>query len=59
MTTTDREHARSLLRQSLGIPDAEFREGQWEAIDVVANQLKPRIRPRRVRVVSAFVFSHA
>lgn len=38
MTTTDREHALTLLRQALGIPDAEFREGQWEAIDVVANQ---------------------
>lgn len=38
MSATDREHARNLLRQALGIPGAEFREGQWEAIDVVANQ---------------------
>ncbi|MGY3041399.1 ATP-dependent DNA helicase RecQ [Rhodanobacter sp. TND4EL1] len=38
MTTTDHDHAKSLLRQALGIPDAEFRDGQWEAIDVVANQ---------------------
>jgi len=38
MTTTDHDHAKSLLRQALGIPDAEFRDGQWEAIDIVANQ---------------------
>lgn len=38
MTTTDREHARALLRRALGTPNAEFREGQWEAIDIVSNQ---------------------
>ena len=30
-------NARELLKQMLG-GDAEFREGQWEAIDLVANQ---------------------
>lgn len=38
MPVTDREHALGLLRQALGKPDADFREGQWEAIDIVANQ---------------------
>ncbi len=33
----DREKARQLLRQMLG-PEAEFRDGQWEAIDRAANQ---------------------
>src|SRR6266404_4721309 len=32
-----REKARALLQQMLG-PDAEFRDGQWEAIDLVANR---------------------
>jgi ATP-dependent DNA helicase RecQ len=40
----ERETALVLLRQMLG-PKAEFREGQWEAIDLVANQ------GRRVLVV--------
>jgi ATP-dependent DNA helicase RecQ len=40
----DRESALILLRQMLG-PRAEFREGQWEAIGLVANQ------GRRVLVV--------
>src|SRR5881396_2750017 len=34
-----KEKARVLLQQMLG-PDAEFRDGQWEAIDLVANQRK-------------------
>lgn len=38
MTKTDREHAETLLRKALGIPDAEFHDGQWEAIDTVVNQ---------------------
>src|SRR5437899_5061719 len=33
----DRESALVLLRQMLG-PTAEFRDGQWEAIDLIANQ---------------------
>lgn len=41
---TDRESAVALLRQMLG-PGAQFRDGQWEAIDLVANQR------RRVLVV--------
>jgi ATP-dependent DNA helicase RecQ len=41
---SDRESALVLLRQMLG-PNAEFREGQWEAIDLIANQR------RRVLVV--------
>jgi ATP-dependent DNA helicase RecQ len=32
-----KEKARALLQQMLR-PNAEFREGQWEAIDRVANQ---------------------
>src|SRR2546428_972138 len=32
----ERQHARALLQQMLG-PGAEFRDGQWEAIDLVAN----------------------
>jgi ATP-dependent DNA helicase RecQ len=40
----ERETALVLLRQMLG-PKAEFRDGQWEAIDLVANQ------GRRVLVV--------
>ena len=39
-----KEKARALLQQMLG-PNAEFRDGQWEAIDLVANQ------GRRVLVV--------
>lgn len=30
--------AQELLRQALGNPEAEFRDGQWEAIDTVVNQ---------------------
>jgi len=33
----DRETARALLRRMLR-PEAEFRDGQWEAIDLVANR---------------------
>ena len=32
----DQAQARALLKQMLG-PDAGFREGQWEAIDQIAN----------------------
>src|SRR5258708_183306 len=39
-----RENARALLQQMLG-PAAEFRDGQWEAIDLAAN------RRQRVLVV--------
>jgi ATP-dependent DNA helicase RecQ len=35
----ERQHAEILLQQMLGA-DAQFREGQWEAIDRVANQRK-------------------
>jgi len=41
---SDRQSALVLLRQMLG-PAAEFRDGQWEAIDLIANQ------QRRVLVV--------
>jgi ATP-dependent DNA helicase RecQ len=34
---TQRETTLGLMRQMLG-PATEFREGQWEAIDLVANQ---------------------
>ena len=32
-----KENARALLQQMFG-PAAEFRDGQWEAIDLAANQ---------------------
>ena len=32
-----KEKARAILQQMLG-PAADFREGQWEAIDLAANQ---------------------
>src|SRR5262245_20963192 len=32
-----KERGRALLKQMLG-PSVEFRDGQWEAIDLVANQ---------------------
>src|SRR5262249_12692567 len=35
--TMQKENARGLLLKMLG-PTAEFREGQWEAIDLAANQ---------------------
>jgi ATP-dependent DNA helicase RecQ len=34
----DRDQARDLLRQALGIADAHFRPGQWEAIDALVNR---------------------
>jgi ATP-dependent DNA helicase RecQ len=38
MNTSDSfEHARTLLRQMLG-PDANFREGQWQAIDAIVRR---------------------
>jgi len=36
----NREEARELLRISVGSPDADFREGQWESIDAIANDRK-------------------
>src|SRR3954451_8288039 len=36
-TMMHRENAQALLHQMLG-PAAQFREGQWEAIDLAANQ---------------------
>jgi ATP-dependent DNA helicase RecQ len=35
---TDHTEARKLLRQALDSPTADFREGQWEAIDRLVNQ---------------------
>ncbi len=34
---TDRHACRDLLRQALQDPDADFRDGQWEAIDALVN----------------------
>lgn len=34
---TDRRQARLLLQQALGDPQADFRDGQWEAIDAIVN----------------------
>ncbi len=36
----NRENARTLLRTSLANPFAEFRDDQWEAIDLLVNQHK-------------------
>ena len=36
--STDRNSALELLRRALSNPDAEFRDGQWEAIDALVNQ---------------------
>jgi ATP-dependent DNA helicase RecQ len=35
---SDRDQACGLLRQALGIADADFRPGQWEAIDALVNR---------------------
>jgi ATP-dependent DNA helicase RecQ len=35
---TDRHACRDLLRRALQDPDADFRDGQWEAIDALVNQ---------------------
>jgi ATP-dependent DNA helicase RecQ len=37
---TDRNYALELLRRALSNPNAEFRDGQWEAIDAIVNQRK-------------------
>ena len=37
---TERDQARDLLRQALDTADADFRDGQWEAIDALVNQQK-------------------
>lgn len=42
---TERYPARSLLRRALDDPTADFREGQWEAIDLLVN------RRRKIMVV--------
>src|SRR6185295_15027750 len=34
---TDQQACRELLRQALQDPEAEFRDGQWEAIDALVN----------------------
>ncbi len=36
----NRDEAERLLRKALDDPDAEFRDGQWEAVDAVANWKK-------------------
>jgi ATP-dependent DNA helicase RecQ len=35
---TDRRHALALLRRALGDPSADFRDGQWEAIEALVNR---------------------
>ena len=35
---TNRSQALTLLRQALANPHADFREGQWEAIDALVNR---------------------
>ena len=36
-TPTDQTTARSILRRALADPSAEFRSGQWEAVDALVN----------------------
>lgn len=38
LASTDRNSALELLRRALSNPHAEFRDGQWEAIDALVNQ---------------------
>ena len=46
----NREEARELLRISVGSPDADFREGQWESIDAIANDRKKLLVVQRTGV---------
>jgi ATP-dependent DNA helicase RecQ len=45
--SAERQHARELLRRALAQPDAEFRDGQWEAIDALVNQRKKMLVVQR------------
>jgi ATP-dependent DNA helicase RecQ len=36
----NKNNAEALLRKAIGNPDADFRDGQWEAIDALVNQRK-------------------
>ena len=36
----EKREARELLRDATGKPDAKFMDGQWEAIDAIANERK-------------------
>lgn len=40
---TDREYSLSLLRQATGSEAAEFRDGQWEAIDALVSRRERRL----------------
>lgn len=37
---SERDHARELLRRAVGDATADFRDGQWEAIDALVNHRK-------------------
>jgi ATP-dependent DNA helicase RecQ len=37
---TDKHHARELLRRALGDTNADFRDGQWQAIEALVNHRK-------------------
>lgn len=43
----DREQALGLLRIATNIPNAQFRDGQWEAIDAVANRRRKQLVVQR------------
>ena len=43
----EKQEAISLLRKVLNNPNADFREGQWEAIDSVANKNKKLLLVQR------------
>src|ERR1700674_4461812 len=45
--TTDRNYALELLRRALSNPNAEFRDGQWEAIDALVNQRRKMLVVQR------------
>ena len=36
----NKNNAEALLRKAIGNPDADFRDGQWEAIDALVNKRK-------------------
>lgn len=44
---TDQNNALELLRRALSDPNAEFRDGQWEAIDAIVNQRRKMLVVQR------------
>lgn len=44
---TDQHYALELLRRAQSNPNAEFRDGQWEAIDTIVNQRRKMLVVQR------------